>query len=80
MSTEISVHALTDAALTLDPADRLALATLLIDSVEDAPDPRWAEVWTEELHRRSAAADARQVRGAPWSEVRARLLRDLASR
>ena len=74
----IDLHALTDVALTLDPADRLALATLLIDSVEDPADADWETSWTDELHRRSAAADARPVRGVPWVEVRARLLGDLA--
>ena len=76
----LDLHALTDAALTLDPADRLALATLLIDSVEDPADADWETSWTEELQRRSAAADERAVRGASWADVRARLLRDLASR
>ena len=76
----LDLHALADAALTLDPADRLALASLLIDSVEDPTDPGWEASWTDELHRRTAAADVREVRGAPWPDVRARLLRDLASR
>jgi putative addiction module component (TIGR02574 family) len=76
----VDLHALAGAVLELDPADRLALATLLIDSVEDAADPGWEASWTEELRRRSAAADARTGRGAPWAEVRARLLRDLSSR
>jgi hypothetical protein len=40
----------------------------------------WTEAWTAELRRRTAAADEREVRGAPWSEVRARLLRRLADR
>jgi putative addiction module component (TIGR02574 family) len=76
----LDLHALTDAALTLDPGDRLALASLLIDSVEDPADPGWEASWTEELVRRTTAANARAVRGAPWSDVRARLLRDLANR
>jgi hypothetical protein len=37
----LPLHVLSDAALTLDPADRIALASLLIDSVEDAADPDW---------------------------------------
>ena len=76
----LDLHALADAALNLDPADRLALASLLIDSVEDPSDAGWEATWTEELQRRSAAADSRKVRGAPWPEVRARLLHDLSSR
>lgn len=76
MSREL--HVLARAGLDLDPADRLALASLLIDSVEEATDPGWEASWTEELTRRTAAADGRAVRGAPWAEVRARLLRDLS--
>jgi putative addiction module component (TIGR02574 family) len=76
----VDLHALAGAALSLDPADRLSLASLLIDSVEESADPDWEAAWTQELKRRSAAADGRAVRGAPWDEVRARLLRDLSSR
>ena len=78
MSTEL--HDLSEVVLSLDPADRLALANLLIDSVEEKPDSDWAKVWTDELRRRTAAADSREVRGRPWSEIRARLLRDLAGK
>jgi putative addiction module component (TIGR02574 family) len=76
----LDLHALATAALSLEPADRLALASVLMDSVDDAPDPEWSHAWTDELRRRSAAADARSVRGAPWSEVRERLLRQLSTR
>ena len=76
----LDLHVLTDVALALDPADRLALASVLIDSVEDAVEPGWEAGWTEELRRRSKAADTRPVRGAPWADVRARLLRELAGR
>lgn len=68
-------------ALSLDPADRLRLASELIDSVEGPPEPEWAVAWTGELQRRSAAADDREARGLPrgseWSNVRARLLLEL---
>ena len=40
----------------------------------------WVEVWKAELRRRSEAADRREVRGTEWSDVRARLLKDLAER
>jgi hypothetical protein len=68
-------------ALALDPGDRLRLAAELIDSVEGPPDPAWAEMWTNELRRRSAEADDREARGLPrgsdWSDVRTRLLLEL---
>jgi hypothetical protein len=60
------LHVLARAVLDLDPAERLA--------------PGWEAAWTRELARRSTAADGRVVRGAPWVDVRARLLRDLSSR
>ena len=71
-------HELSDLMLALDPADRLALAALLIESVEREPDAEWRRSWTEELRRRTAAADAREVRGRTWGEIRARLLREVA--
>jgi hypothetical protein len=74
----LNLHVLTDAALELDPADRLELASALIDSVEGVIDPSWEPAWTDELRRRSEAADARAVRGAPWAELRSRLLREIA--
>lgn len=77
-----SVHALALQALDLEPGDRLQLAAELIDSVDGPADPEWAAAWTEELLRRTAAADEReargQPRGAPWSEVRTRLVAELA--
>jgi hypothetical protein len=74
----LELHALTDAALELDPAYRLELASALIDSVEGVVDPSWERAWTDELRRRSEAADARTVRDAPRAELRARLLREIA--
>lgn len=78
------LHALTAEALALDPADRLRLATELIDSVEGEADPAWSERWATEIQRRSADADAREAHGEPrgstWSEVKKRLLDGLADR
>jgi len=71
-------------ALSLDEADRLRLAAELIDSVEGCADPAWDRAWSEEIKRRSAAADAREARGEPrgveWADVRAGILRRLAKR
>lgn len=80
----LPLHILTDEALALEPAERLQLATELMDSVEDPERGDWSGLWTTEVRRRSAAADAReaqgQPRGADWDEVRERLLLDLARR
>ena len=77
-------HSVAIEALNLDEADRLRLAAELIDSVEGPADPGWEGAWTEEVDRRSAAADARQARGEPrgvdWTDVRADVLRRLAER
>ncbi|NOY24969.1 MAG: addiction module protein, partial [Oligoflexia bacterium] len=74
----LPLDAVTTEAMALDPADRLRLATELIDSVEGPADPAWAKRWTAELQRRSAAADTREAqglaRGAEWSDVKERLL------
>lgn len=73
-------HALAQEALALDPAERLELATELIDSIEGSIDSAWSAAWAGELRRRSETADGREKRGAEWGEVRARLLEELAHR
>ena len=64
------------AARALQPPeeDRLALASELIDSVEDPVDPEWERAWADDLSRRRAHGtdDAR-----PWDEIRAQLLQKL---
>ncbi len=75
----LPLHVITAEALALDAADRLRLATDLIDSVEGPTDPQWTAAWRAELRARSAAADAREVRGEDWAAVRSDLLRELAT-
>lgn len=74
------LHAVTTEAMELDAADRLRLAAELIDSVEGPEDPGWAAAWSTELDRRVAEAERTGDRGRSWDDVRADLLRDLASR
>lgn len=80
----LPLHAVTTEAMALDPADRLRLATELIDSVEGPVDRAWSDAWTAEIQRRTSVADWREARGLPrgsdWSEVKARLLSGLARR
>ncbi|MBK7539414.1 MAG: addiction module protein [Myxococcales bacterium] len=45
----------------------------LLDSVEGQPDAEWERAWVEEIERRVSAARP-DPPGAPWEEVRARLL------
>jgi len=72
------LHTITAEALELDPADRLRLAAELIDSVEGAEDPGWADAWSAELDRRVAEAERMGEQGRPWAEVRADLFAELA--
>ena len=69
-----------DEALALSEQDRLALAAVLIDSVEGPEDPDWVEEWSKELDHRVAEADRTGDRGRPWDQVRAELLGRLARR
>lgn len=71
-------HSLAQAALELDPAERLQLASELIDSVEGPTDPAWSSAWAAELERRVGEADRSEERGRSWDDVRADLLRRLA--
>ncbi len=72
-----SLHQLAQEALKLSAEDRLALATELIESIEDGSDPEWEKAWLEELSARRARGSA----GArPWSEVRKDIMERLANR
>ena len=64
--------------LALAPADRLALATRLLASVE-GPDPDRDEAWSAELDRRDAEFDSGVV-GIPAAEVPASARARLRSR
>ena len=39
----------------LAPEERVRLVDLLLESIEDAPDPKVEEAWRVEIHRRVAA-------------------------
>lgn len=65
--------------LALAPADRLALATRLLASVE-GPDPDRDEAWSAELDRRDAEFDSGAVAGMPAAEVHASARARLRSR
>ena len=65
--------------LALAPADRLALATRLLASVE-GPDPDRDEAWSAELDRRDAEFESGSVAGTPAVEVHASARARLRSR
>ncbi len=72
-----SLQQLSQEALELSTEDRLALATELIDSIEDGSDPEWERAWIEELTARRARGSAA---ARPWSEVRKDIMERLANR
>ena len=65
-------HVLED-LLRLSAEERSAVAAALIDSLETGDEGSVAEAWRTELLRRRAELGAGLVKGAPWSEVRARM-------
>lgn len=67
------VDLITTQALALDPAERLQLASRLIDSVEGPEDPGWASAWSAELDRRAAEVERGDVQCRSWEDVRADL-------
>lgn len=77
--TKAATKILTE-ALALSPEERMELAAELLASVDGPADPDWEPAWQAELDRRAAASDASSTPPAEWSEVRARVLRKLASR
>jgi putative addiction module component (TIGR02574 family) len=66
---------LLEEALKLPPEARGALASRLIDSLDQAIDPDAEAAWDAEITRRVQELDSGQVKVVPWSEVRQRILR-----
>ncbi len=67
-------------ALALPPDKRLALATELLNSVEERQDERWEREWLAELDRRSAAIDRGEDKLEDWETVKARLRAELRAK
>lgn len=64
-------------AMALPPAERIGLATKLLETVEGPEDPAWEQAWTAELDRRAQAIDSGEMKCRPWSDVKTELLADL---
>lgn len=76
-----SVGQLFDEACQLAEGDRAALAGLLLESIEQAPEPGVEAVWAKEIERRVKELDDGVVAAVPWDEVKTRLLaKETASR
>jgi len=65
------------AALQLPEAERLELASHLIASVEGPAEPDWEDAWIDEIGEREKST---RGPGAPWVEVRGRVLDRLSRR
>jgi putative addiction module component (TIGR02574 family) len=62
-------------ALDLPDDERATLAGLLIESLEEAPDPDVESAWAAEAERRWQEIESGAVQTIPWEEVKAKLLR-----
>ena len=64
-----------DEASKLDEHDRATLADLLLESIEQEPDPDVEEAWKHEIARRIEDLNFGSVSLVPWEEVKAKLFR-----
>jgi putative addiction module component (TIGR02574 family) len=72
-----SARKLLEDALSLPEDERLALASEIIASVDGPRDTDLEQAWLAELDRRVDAAKARGEIASDWSDVRARILKQL---
>lgn len=73
-----SVVELFDEASQLDEPDRATLAGLLLESLEQEPNPDVEGAWKLEIARRIEGLDSGLAPLVPWEEVKAKLLRALS--
>jgi putative addiction module component (TIGR02574 family) len=71
---------LLDDAMALPAEDRARMAAALLASLDDEADEDAASAWASEVEQRAGRVLSGQSHGAPWDEVRARLLDRLARR
>ena len=67
-------------ASELPEQDRAALAGVLIESLDPAPDSEVEAAWAEEIRRRVVELDNGSVKTVPWEEVRRELFDRLDGR
>ncbi|MGH8500636.1 MAG: addiction module protein [Methylococcales bacterium] len=70
-----SVVDLFNEASNLDEHERATLAGLLLESIEQEPDPELGEVWNIEIERRIEEIDSGVATLIPWEEVKTKLFR-----
>ncbi len=61
---------LVEEARRLPDDDRIRLVEQILAMLQPDPDRDLAEVWAEEIARRSREIEQGAVRGVPWSEVK----------
>jgi putative addiction module component (TIGR02574 family) len=61
-------------ALKLSPEARAALATSLLESLDEAVDEEAEAAWAEEIAKRIRDLDSGAVTPVPWSEARRMIL------
>ena len=77
--TDRAEHLL-DEALKLSEAERAELAARLIQSLDSEVEPDVDAAWAVEIERRCAALDSGDAVTSDWSEVRARIEREIFGR
>jgi putative addiction module component (TIGR02574 family) len=65
---------LLEEALKLSPEARAALATSLLESLDEAVDEGAEAAWAEEIAKRIRELDSGAVTPVPWSEARRMIL------
>lgn len=64
-----------EAAVQLDPLERVALIEMLVESLDPDPEDNAEASWLRELDRRIAELDTGGVKSVPWKDLRDRLVR-----
>jgi putative addiction module component (TIGR02574 family) len=73
-----SAEDLYEQALSLDETERVALANLILQSLEPT-DPDAEEAWAEEIKRRVGELENGAIETISWDEVRSKLAAKLKS-
>jgi putative addiction module component (TIGR02574 family) len=63
-----------EAAVQLDPLERVALIEMLVESLDPDPEDGAEASWLRELDRRIAELDTGGVKSLTWKELRDRLV------
>lgn len=72
-----SARELFDEAMTLEPRERIALISLLIESLDPGADEGADSAWVAEIERRMIELDSGVAQPVPRDEVRTRLSNNL---